>query len=182
MERAVFRSASDRWLYPTVSQTFAADGTVTRKEMIRRSTQPETWDKMIKERDGAESGARVEMWTSEEEGVWEKVEGEYNTDLEEKEEKGDGDSEAEDEPGKDLAHSCSSEVLSLGRPGDDKTPSIEVGIRRGREAQYVQDGRPVNEHQQSRKLREIFEKPGWKEIKARGLFISGAENDPWAHL
>lgn len=157
----IFRSASDRWLEPVVHSTLKADENVKREETTGRSTQPGAWDKMIKERDGEESGARVEMWMSEEEGVWEKLEGVYKPDLDEE---GDDDSEVEDEAGKDY------------------TPSIEVRVRRGKGAQYMQCVSTVTEHQYSRKLYEMFEKLGWKEIKARGSFISGAEDDPCALL
>lgn len=92
----IFRSASNRWFEPVVFQT-AADGTVTTEETTRRSAQPGAWDTMIKERDGEQSGARVEMWTSEE-------------------------------------------------GGDDESPSVEVRVRRGKGAEYVQGGRSVDEH------------------------------------
>ncbi len=93
--------------------------------------------------------------------MWEKVEREYKPGLEEE---GDDGSEVEDEA------------------RDDESPSIEVRVRRGNGAEYVQDQRPVTEYEFSRKLHEMFEKLGWKEIKARGLFIPGAEDDPCAHL
>lgn len=174
----VFRSASDRWLKPVTFQTSAADGTTTEKT-TRRSAQPGAWDTMIKERDGKESGASVEMWTSEEGGMWEKVEGGYGPG---REEEGDDDSEVEAETEEDDANSNGQGVLSIGRLGDDESPSIEVRVRRGKGAEYVQAEKPVNEHESSRKLREMFEKLGWKEIKARELFIPGAEEDPCAHL
>lgn len=154
----IFRSASDRWMKPV---TFSEIGTLNGQKTTGRSAQPGAWDTMIKERDGKESGARVEIWTSKEEGVWGKVEGEYKPDLEEE---GDDDSEVEDEA------------------GDDESPSIEVRVRRGKGAEYVQGKRPVNDHELSHKFHEMFERLGWKEIKARRLFISGAEDDPCAHL
>lgn len=84
---------------------------------------------MIKERDGKESGVRIEWWTSKEEGVEEKVEGEYKPDLEEE---GDTDSEVEDEA------------------GDDESPSIELRVRREKGAEDVQGERPINEYEFSR--------------------------------
>ncbi len=155
----VFKSASDRWLKP-VTFIESMNGTST-QITTGRSAQPEAWDTMIKERDGKESGARAEMWTSKREGVWEKVEGQYKPGLEEE---GDDESEVEDEV------------------RDDGSPSIEVRVRRGNGAEYVQDEGSVNEYEFSGKLREMFEKLGWKEIKARGLFIPGAEDNPCAHL
>lgn len=58
----------------------------------------------------------------------------------------------------------------------------EVRVRREKRAQYVQGISPFNEHQYSRKLYKMFKKLGWKEIKARGLLIPKAENDPYARL
>ena len=63
--------------------------------------------------------------------------------------------------------------------GDDGSPSIEVRVRRGKGAEYVQGERPINEYGFSRRLREMFEKLGWKEIKARGLVVRMI---PCAHL
>ncbi|KAF6220512.1 hypothetical protein HO133_002945 [Letharia lupina] len=170
----VFKSASDRWLDAVVFESRAADGAVTR-ETNGRDKQPGAWDRMIKERDGEESGARVEMWSRREGGVWRKVEGDYNA-------------EVEDPAGQDCFEGNGEPVLSIERQGDDESdvgpvrPSIEVRVRRGKGAEYVQDGRSMDEHKYSRKLREMFEKLGWKEIKAQGLFIPGAEDDPTSHL
>lgn len=153
----VLRSTSDIWLNPVVFQMRAADGTET-TETHGRSKQPEAWDKMIKERDGPESGATVEMWSCKAHGVWEKVEGAY-------------DAEVEDETEQD----------DLDEAGPAR-PSIEVRVRRGKGAEYTQDGTVAHESAPCRKLRDMLEKLGWKEIKARGLFIPGAEEDPTAHL
>ena len=153
----ILRSPSDVWLEPVVFQSRAADGTVT-PETHGRSKQPAAWDTMIKERDGPESGATVEMWSCKADGLWEKVEGAYNAEVE-------GEAEQDDADGVGPAQ-----------------PWIEVRIRRGKEAEYAQDGRVAHESAPSRKLREMLEKLGWKEIKARGLFLPGAEEDPSAHL
>ena len=45
----------------------------------------------------------------------------------------------------------------------------------------MQDGSRIDELESSGKLRETFEKLGWKEIKARQLFIPGAKVDPYSH-
>lgn len=153
----ILRSTSDRWLVAVVFQMCAADGTV--RTMINGgSKQPETWDRLIKERDGQESGAKVEMWSCKAQGVWEKVEEAYNAEVED-------EAEQDDLDGAEPARS-----------------SIEVRVRRGKEADYAQDGMIAHERTFSRQLREMLEKLGWKEIKARGLFVPGAEDDPMSHL
>lgn len=135
------------------SDTIAVDGSRTFKTS-KRDKQPEMWDSIIKERDGKESGARVEIWWSKDREAWEKVEGgHYGAQIEDQ-----------------AVH------------GDDKRPSITVKVTRGKVADYVQDGRPIGESKYSRQLRERFETIGWKEIKARGLFEPGVENDPTAYL
>ena len=163
----VLRSASDRWLEDVVFKTFAADGTVTSKGS-GRSKQPTAWDGIIKERDGPESAAKVEMWCSKTDSVWEKVQGDYNaneTQLNDSDE----DTEA---------------VSSMWVPDEDRLarPSIEVRVRRGIGVEYAQDGVTALEDTFSHKLHQMFSKLGWKEIKARDLFIPGAEHDPCGHL
>ncbi|KAL9074844.1 MAG: hypothetical protein Q9161_001982 [Pseudevernia consocians] len=165
----VYTSASDRWLEAVVFEHFA-NGTVT-TETNGRDAQPGAWDRMIKERDGEESGAGVEMWArKEEQGVWIKVQGEYHAEVEDKvgQDHVDGDGQ--------LVSWDDGEGVGRVRP------YIMVKVTRGKGAEYVQDGRSVVEYESSRKLRETFEKLGWKEIKARNLFIPGAEDDPCAHL
>lgn len=163
----VVRSAIDRWLEDVVFETHAADGTVT-KETSGRSKQPAAWDRMIKERDGPESAAKVEMWCCKTDDVWEKVEGDYNAN-ETKQNDSDEDTETV----------SSMSVRGEGRPA---RPSIEVRVRRGKGTEYAQDGITAREGTFSHKLHEMFLKLGWKEIKARDLFIPGAERDPCGHL
>ena len=184
----VFKSVNDCWLEASVYECYGADGTVATTQMTGRMAQPRVWDRMIKERDGEDSGARVEMWSCAEEGVWEKVEGDYNADLEDEAE-GDNteDDTDQDDPEDDSEQESPDEnegpMLSMGREGDDESrPSIKVRVRRGEGAEYVQDRRSIGEDKPSRKLREMFEKLGWKEIKARKLFIPGAEKRPCSHL
>ena len=163
----VLRSASDRWLEDVVFETDAADGTVT-TETHGRSKQPAAWDRTIKERDGPESAAKVEMWCSKTDDVWGKVEGNYNA-KETKQENSDESTEV---------------ISSMWARGEDSLarPSIEVRVKRGKGAKYAQDGVTAREGTFSHKLHEMFLKLGWKEIKARGLFIPGAEDNPCAHL
>ena len=166
----VYTSASDRWLEAVVFESVAADGTVT-VETNGRDAQPEAWDRKIKERDGEESGAGVEMWSRKgEEGVWVKVEGGYHAEL-------------EDQAGQDYVDGNREPVSWDDGEGVGRVrPSIMVKVTRGKGSEYVQDGRSVVESESGRKLREMVEKLGWKEIKARELFIPGAEDDPCAHL
>lgn len=128
-----------------------------------RATEPGIWDGMVDERDGEESGARVEMWLCEEAGAWKKVQGNYSDEV--KDETAQGQ----------INLSGTSEMRKVRR-------SIEVKIRRGKGAEYVRDGNSDLEHEFSCKLHEMFEKIGRKEIKAQELFIPGAKDDPCSHL
>ena len=76
----------------TFEQVF--DGKPNRKEVKGRDPQPATWDQMIRERDGAESGACVEMWGREdgEEKPWVQVSGDYEPQADEKVEGDDPES------------------------------------------------------------------------------------------
>ncbi|CAD6581401.1 MAG: hypothetical protein ASARMPRED_000602 [Alectoria sarmentosa] len=193
----VFKSVSDRWLKAPTYEIYGVHGTGATTKTNGLCAQPRVWDRVIKERDGEDSGARVEMWSCGEEGVWEKVEGDYNAEVEDEteqdelEDEAQGDStedetdqdDTEDDSEPDSPDEYEGPLLSMGREGDDDSrPSIEVRVRRGEGAQYVQDRRSIDESDSSRKLREMFEKLGWKEIKARGLFIPRAENRPCSHL
>ena len=163
----VLRSASDRWLEDVVSETDAANGTVT-MEASGRSKQPAAWDRMIKERDGAESAAKVEMWCCKTDNVWEKVEGDYNANKT-KQDDSDANTEA---------------ISSMWVRGEERLarPSIEVRVERGKGVEYAQDGFTAREHTSSHRLQEMVLKLGWQEIKRQHLFIPGAENDPYGHL
>ena len=163
----VLRSASDRWLEDVVFETHAADGTVTMKSS-GRSKQPAAWDRMIKDRDGPESAANVEIWCCKTNDAWEKVEGDYVAN-ETKQDDSDESTEA---------------ISSMWVRGGDRLarPSIEVRVRRGKGVEYAQDGVTAREGTFSHKLHEMFLRLGWKEIKARDLFIPGAEHDPCGHL
>ena len=162
-KKLVLRSANDRWLENFVFETHAADGTMTTKTS-GRSKQPAVWDRMIKERDGPESAAKVEISCCKADGVWEKVEGDYNAD-ETKQDDSDENTEA---------------VASMWLRGEDSParPSIEVRVRRGKGVEYAQDGITAHEGTFSHKLHEMFLKLGWKEIKAQNLYIPSAEHDP----
>ena len=157
----VFRSSSDTWMNPTkLTNICFGNGRTT--EVHARDPQPETWDRMIKERDGVGSGARVEMFMKEagEEKPWEKISGDYKPQV-------------------------------LDNPKDDidvddmaKRRSIEVRVRRGEGVDYRENGEKdvsgsYGEHLKT--LYEIFEKDDWGKIKET-LFIKGAEIDPTAHL
>ena len=193
----VFKSVSDRWLEATMFENYGADETAATTRTHGHCAQPRVWNRIIKERDGEGSGARVEMWSCGEEGVWEKVEGDYNAEVEDETEQDDLENEAEgdnteddteqddteDDSDQDSPDENEGPLLSMGREGDDESrPSVEVRVTRGKGAEYVQDGSSIGESNSSRKLRDMFEKLGWKEIKARGLFIPGAENRPCSHL
>ena len=74
----IYYAHSDIWLEDTVSQISGPDG--QSEEVNKREPQPETWDKMIKLRDGEGSGANVDMWYKNPTGAddgWEKVESTY---------------------------------------------------------------------------------------------------------
>ena len=155
----VFESLSDRWL-ESVRFTKLSHGEES-EEVHERSPQPQTWDEMIKARDGEGSGAGVEMWykKAEQGSDWVKVDGQYKSSFVEKE-SGNDDEE-------------------LSRP------AIKLHIKRGDGADYVQ-----NDHKSldpeawglQQGLYKAFEEIGWPKIKEDDLFIPGAEEDPTAHL
>ncbi len=179
----VYTSASDICLEAMSYYSLPAGGPAT-PHTVGRDKQPGTWDRMIKERDGEESGAGVEMWLCKERGKWEKVEGDYDAGVEEQ--AGQDDLDVSGEP--DLSVEVHGDDGDDGDDGHDEEdavwmrPSIMFKVRRGTGAEYVQDSRVVDEEECERNLRETFEKIGWEDIKARDMFIPRAEDDPCVHL
>ena len=156
----ICRSCTDKWLNPVTFITTSSSG--SEEETSRRDPQPETWDRMMRERDGLESGASVEMWVRDERGGakhWEKVSGVY-------EPKGMITSESRDD-------------------GYDETPgfAIEVRIRRGDSVDCMQDGeKNLSRYTEPlKRFYTLFEETKWEEIK-RTVWNEGAESDPTACL
>ncbi|KAL8689100.1 MAG: hypothetical protein Q9218_005148 [Villophora microphyllina] len=121
-----------------------------------RQPQPLTWDAMMKERDGTGSGANVEMFRIMDGGTRRiPLKTEFETVQ---------DPPEDEEP----------EV-----PEDEEPKvegQIEIRIKRGEGANYVQQGRPSNEH-----LHDLFMELTWKEILEKEPYVDG-EEDPTAHL
>ena len=154
-----YRSASDRWLEPVTFQCRSRDNVET-TETHARDEQPKTWDRWIKERDGDSDGARAELWVKEagEGNDWKRFEGEY------------------------VSPSVARIVDGY---TEENRPAVEVRIRRGSQADYVQRGPEHfkgDDEKFMQKLHALFKSMTWWEIKEKGLFMAGAEDDPTAHL
>lgn len=116
------------------------------------SPQPSAWDKLIKERDGKESGAKVEMFrhSGDElvEPAW----------------------EFESDPiSRGLVH------WNTVRPG-----AIEVRVQRGAQTQLTQSGQCKNGF--NRSLHELFMSKTWHEIKKQGFVGEVDDDKPGARL
>ena len=126
-------------------------------ETSGREKQPETWQRWITERDGEGRGACVEMYTFDvgegEEGVMKKVEGQYGASMERPETVEVADDDDDDDG------------------GDTAKVGIEVRVRRGRGADYVQDGKLKGPKDYNRPLLEIFRSLSWKEVQEKNLFV-----------
>ncbi|KAL8727096.1 MAG: hypothetical protein Q9166_006283 [cf. Caloplaca sp. 2 TL-2023] len=117
-------------------------------ETTPREPQPSTWDAMIKKRDGAESGAKVQMFRLLDNGNRRIP---LNTEFESVQEASDKEADGQ----------------------------IEIKIQRGRNADYVQTGKPRQKY--DKELADLFHKITWKGILEKELYID-AEDDPTAHL
>ncbi|KAF1945331.1 hypothetical protein EJ02DRAFT_53011 [Clathrospora elynae] len=138
---------SDAWkelTYITPCTDFIASGYDHRR---KRSAQPETWDKMIKERDGEVFGAEVRMYIV----------------LNEQETTSGGDEMTEDgrimqawaaKPGHEVI-----ENWRIAGPGQDLKGEVRIVAKRGKRARAVQLG--------------LSEKKTWKELKGEeaGAFV-----------
>lgn len=136
----VYTSASDQFMKVHPDQD-EGDGN------SHRDPQPSTWDKMIKDRDGADSGAGVEMFRVTKDGRI-KLKDEFETVQD--------TSEAE------------------------KPDPIEVRVKRGKRANYVQSGQSTSEYDNG--LHDLFNRLNWEEIKEQELYVEVTDEDPSAHL
>ncbi|KAL8653937.1 MAG: hypothetical protein Q9210_001809 [Variospora velana] len=126
----------------------------------RRDPQPSTWDAMIKERDGVDSGAGVEMCRLFDGG---KRRVPLTKEFETVQRLEDGFGAMPDDGQIDMS----------------ADGQIEITVRRGRNADVVEKG--VTKCEKTEGLRALFKEIGWKGIQARGLYLDG-EDDPTAHL
>ena len=76
------------------------------------------------------------------------------------------------------------EVPREDRGSDNRRFAIIVRVRRGREADYIQDGEFDSDSHYgfSKRLHEGFDKASWAEIKEKGIFMTGAEENPTAQF
>ncbi|KAG8534044.1 uncharacterized protein KY384_000887 [Bacidia gigantensis] len=135
---------------------------------LKKDRQPNHWDRMIKERDGVDSGARVEMWVKgiEEDCQWRKI----------------------GEEGYVVTGRRRDRSDSARDPGaQDLHPLIEVRIQRGDNVEFAEDGEKdltgsCGEHKTI--LYKMFETMGWEEIKRSGRYYadSQVEKNPCALL
>lgn len=155
-----FRSPTDEFMGSAKFMTYHPDGRVV-DNTDERQTQHATWDEMIKERDGEESGASVEMRVCRK-GVRTRVDEQYELESEEQ------------------AHDAGQDSEGAEKVDKGRIEYVEVKVTRARDADYVQDGK--TESKWDNKLLAIFSQINWKEIGENDMFIYGAENDPCSHL
>ncbi|KAL8850280.1 MAG: hypothetical protein Q9221_004790 [Calogaya cf. arnoldii] len=138
---------SDQFMKPVhFTRTLAGPPRVETQEISERHPQPSIWDAMMKERDGADSGARVELYRLLDNG---KRRVPLRTEFE-----------------------------TVQEASAEKDGQIEVRVRRGKDADYVQNG----EHGElAQPLSELFKQYRWQEILDKKLYVD-PEDDPTAHL
>ncbi|KAF2690183.1 hypothetical protein K458DRAFT_413005 [Lentithecium fluviatile CBS 122367] len=140
---------SDAWkelIYITPNTDFLASGYDHRK---KRQVQPETWDAMIKERDGGESGAEVEMWITPESGA----------------SVGEGRTVGEPRPWAAIPGHEVIQNWRLAAPDQDLKGEVRIVARRGKRAIAVQTG--------------LSEKKSWKELKTKEGGFRRADWSPY---
>lgn len=144
--------------------------------------QPSTWDKMIKDRDGVDSGAGVEMFTFAS-GRRMKMVGDhpfYHLRRGGRVVVADGNRDGYDAiPWDNGIHGGGERGAKVDRQLEVIEGGVEIRVRRGRDADYVQDGKSLCEYDDE--LYAIFAQLSWKEIKEQGIFMPGAEDDPVPH-
>ena len=160
--KLIYRSKSTKWLQPGQFTDSVNNG----------QGQPGKWDRMIKERDGPQSGAGVRMWIQEG-GNWAEVPASEGS-------ASDGHPDVEDEDEFDWDQGDIQTSESEYGNGDG-SPQIEIQITRGRNADIV-DKRGVPQAYDE-ELHDLWARMSWHEIKQSGRFLAGsAEDDPIAQL
>ncbi|KAF2449458.1 hypothetical protein P171DRAFT_193343 [Karstenula rhodostoma CBS 690.94] len=134
----------DAWkelVYITPNTDFIASGYDHRR---KRVAQPEHWDALLKEKDGEQSGAEVQMWITPENG---------------------GRSAQENAGTRPWAAQPGNVViedLSLATPDQDLRGEVRIVARRGRRAPYIQMGLSQNKTWKELKAKEGgFTQDGW---------------------
>ncbi|KAL8672325.1 MAG: hypothetical protein Q9168_003209 [Polycauliona sp. 1 TL-2023] len=138
---------NDRFLRPVhFTRTSVGPPPVETEDISERQPQPSTWDAMMKARDGADSGACVELYRILDDGK--------------------------------RRLPLKTEFESIQEASAESDGQIEVRVRRGTDADYLQDGQ---QNEWAQPLSELFNQYSWEEIQAKGLYVD-AEDDPTAHL
>ena len=175
----MFRSASDRWLEPVTFTASRNDSSW--KEKHDRSSQPGTWDSLIKERDGEDSGARVEMWQKlpgvDEE--WKSL-STQNSPYQ-----ASGQRQTEElQTGGTETSMPDHKVKSFSHADEISGPrsSIIVRVSRGEGVDYTEDGLLKGEDEFARRLTELFQRYTWKEMQEKELYHEFPEANTCALL
>ena len=146
----IYVSSSDRFLKFDPEEDQFSDA-----EIGRRDPQPSTWDRMIKARDGTESGAEARIYR-----VTKKGPVELKTEFETVKDFHSGQIPAFDEP-------------------------IEVHVKRGKGVNYTQTGKwalPPEEAEERLPLKTLFNRLTWEEVKRQGLYYEVDDSSPCSWL
>lgn len=163
----IYTSADECFMMPNEFEAVPADSSEMTKEISSRDPQPSTWDRLIKERDGADSGAGVELYRH--------THGNWLKDEYESEKKPLSPDNVEFTATNPASVRGSATAQDRGRPGE-----IQVRVKRGKDADYVQTGR--SGHEGEDELHDLFKKYSWKETKEHEWNVGVTDDDPAAHL
>lgn len=167
----IYISGSDSFMntneFVTIPAKYPANGAEKFVETTRRDPQPSTWDKLIKERDGTASGARVEMFRHTKDGRV-PLKSEF-----ERSKKPSGVESRVVVPNTEFP--TPSGVEDRGR-----REAIEIRIKRGEGADYVQTGQKCGREEGW--LHELFRLVTWADIKKQGMIVEVRNEDIAVHL
>lgn len=164
---SVYISTSDCFMQPNDFEAYPADKSPKVKETSNRDPQPSTWDKLMKQRDGMNSDAGVEMFRHTKDGrVPLRDEFENPAPL-------------DDNP-KFMATDPASMRTCSHMEDTGRREVIEVRVKRGQGADYSQTGECSTNYE--RGLHGFFKKRTWQQIKEQGLNVEVRDEDPAAWL
>jgi len=161
----IYISTSHCFMRPQDYEAHPVNYTPQIREALHRDPQPSTWDKMIKKRDGANSGARVEIFRHTKDGrVLLRDEFETPALL-------DNNPKPKVTDPASMGTSCRMEDIA-------EQEVIEVRVKRGEGVDYSQTGQCSTDHEQW--LHDFFKQRNWEQTKEQGLNVEVRDEDPAA--
>lgn len=146
--KLLYRSESAVWIQRAQSKYRGNAKSAHIHKTVTQAQQHGNWDRLIKQRDGPDSGAGVRVWVKAAD-IWAELPpGHEKLDI-----------------GRDMLpwYNGNDELAKSMYGEGDASPKVEIQITRGRNADILDKGAPLTEH--SKALHAWWGRMSWKEMK-----------------